>query len=106
MVDDSYILHAVLALSFLTHLASAAIAIWDRIRIKPSLIERLTGYCSIERFNLFEAYMRAELDKRATTTQLIREVETIDDRISGLHKSYRESQKTNEAIFRDLLRNR
>lgn len=102
--NSLHIAYALLVLSFFTNLISSIVGIWDRVRLKPTLIERLTGYVSLPTFSKFESEIRAELKLMAPRTELMREVDLIDDRITSLHRSYKETDKTTQAVLRDLIR--
>lgn len=101
--DNVHILYWLLGLSWLVHLLSAAVNVWDRIRLKPSVLERLNGFVDWITFNAFKKDANDRLDLCATTTDVEKLSEVIDRRFDRMSESIKAEQKTNQQLFRDLI---
>ncbi len=86
--DNLHILWWLLGFSYFIHVTHAVVAIWDRVRAKPSLIERL----------------QAKADRDEMTAAMAELSARVDKRLEGMHQSLKGSESTNQALFRDILR--
>lgn len=85
--DTLHILWWLLGFSYFIHVVHAMVAIWDRVRAKPSYIERLNK----------------KADQDDVDQALAALTRQVDTRLTGMHTSLKEHEKTNEALFRDIM---
>lgn len=82
--ENVYILWWLLGFSYFIHIANAAVSIWDRVRAKPGLLDRLS-----------EKVSKDELKDALTV---------VSARLDGMHASMRDAERTNQSLFRDIMR--
>ena len=85
----------ILGLYGFLQLVHLILALYRLTRPDPPLREILKEYVTRERFDAFE---------RQTNSTIETSMESIDDRLSGLHKSFKEEQKTAQTLFQDLMK--
>lgn len=102
--ENVHILWWLIGFSYFIHLLAAIVAIWDRLRLKPGVIERLSGFVDWTQYNKNQAEADTRLDACATKIEVSRLSDQVSARIDGLHRSMKEDQKTTQQVLRDILK--
>ncbi len=82
--QNVHVLFWLIGFSYLIHIVNAMVAIWDRLRAKPSIIDRLQNKVSKE--------------------ELTAAMGVVGKRIDSLHAAVRQAESVNQGLFRDILR--
>lgn len=102
--DTSLILWWLIGFSYFIHMVHAVVATWDRIRLKPGIMERLGGFVDTITFGLFKKEVADRFDLCARSKDLETFMRVSDTRFERLSNSIKETQRTNNALYTDLLK--
>jgi len=101
--DNVQILYWLLGFSYFLHLIAAAVGIWDRLRLKPGIIERLSHFLHLDAFREYKTETDQRIRSCAQSKDLERLIVVTDKRFERMSEAIKAEQKSNQQLFRDLI---